>query len=188
MCSLEHGSLYILRSFTQWSVPHLPCYDYLMFLLGLKLKSILQIYQWAVQVHASSFSRSLFNNDSCVSQAWAIIFERLPDSLSLGTKLLIWGGLWFLLKSFHTWMIHAIPAALYVNTDTAVASLFTRFRLYLSYCKHFLNTGASVVYFGWILNREQTMTNKEGTFISFLFPFFTFSLHIWDLRCMFCVM
>lgn len=28
-------------------------------------------------------------------------------------------------------MVHAVPAALHVNTDTVVASLFTRIRLYL---------------------------------------------------------
>lgn len=151
-----------------------------MFLLGIKLKSILQNHQWAVQVHTSPFSRSPFNSDSCVSQGWAIVGEQLSDSLSLGTKLIIWGGLWFLLKSFHARMIHALPAALHVNTDTAVASLFAGSGLYLSYCKRFLNTGASVVYFSWILSREQKRKNK-GFFIIFLLTFFTFSLQIWDL-------
>lgn len=119
-----------------------------------------------------SFSRSPFNSDSCVSQAWAIAGGSvdLPDSLSPGATLLIWGGLWFPLKSFHTRMIHAVPAALNGNTDTIVASLLAGIRLYLSFCKRWLDTGASVVYFGWILDREQTRTNKEGRIIRFLSP------------------
>ena len=116
-----------------------------------------------------SFSRSPFNSDSCVSQAWAIAGGSvdLPDSLSPGTRLLIWGGLWFLLKSFHTRMIHAVPAALNGNTDTIVASLLAGIRLYLSFCKRWLDTGASVVDFGWILNREQMRTTKKDVALDF---------------------
>lgn len=105
---------------------------------------------------------------SLSDRQWAVGSVDLPDSLSPGTRLLIWGGLWFPLKSFHTWMIHAVPAALYVNTDTVVASLFAGIRLYLSLCKRSLDTGASVVYFGWILDREQTRTKKERCSFSFL--------------------
>lgn len=153
-----------------------------MFLLGIKLKRILQNHQRAVQVHTGPCSQSPFNGDSCVSQAWANAGERLSDSLSLGTELIIWGGLWFPLKSFHAQMTHALPAALHVNTDTAAASLFAGIGIYLSHCKRFVNTGASVLYFGKILSREQTRQNKEGFFISFLLTFVTFSLDVWDLR------
>lgn len=45
-------------------------------------------------------------------------------------------------------MIHAVPAALYVNTDTVVASLLAGIGLHLSFCKRSLDTGVSVVYFG----------------------------------------
>lgn len=76
-------------------------------------------------------------------------------------KLIIWGGLWFPLKSFHARMIRALPAALRVNADAAAASLVTGIGLYLSYCKPCLKTGASVVYLSWILSRDRT--KKEAS-------------------------
>ncbi len=108
---------------------------------------------------------------------WAVGSVDLPDSFSLGTRLLILGGLWFLLRSFHTWMTHAVPAALYENTDTVVASLFAGISLYLLFSKRSLDTGASVVYFGWILDREQTRTNKEAFSLSHLNIFFFSIMH-----------
>lgn len=152
-----------------------------MFKLGIK-KYIVYPPTSIADAHWPLFSITLQQWQVCFSslsdRRWAVGSVDLPDSLSPGTRLLIWGGLWFPLKSFHTWMIHAVPAALYVNTDTVVASLFAGIRLYLSFCKRSLDTGASVVYFGWILDREQTRTNKEGCVISFLSPGLTsFPLH-----------